>query len=83
MTMTYHTTRHRKRKHILRVKKVVSETNHNNRIYRLLVVETQDGLEYICLRLHNANNHFIKQFLFEQELLDWLIETLLPFRIAA
>ena len=31
---------------------------------------------YRCLRLYNANGHFIKQFLFEPELSDWLISCL-------
>lgn len=48
------------------------------RTYKLLSVQTQEGLNYLCLRLYNNTGRFIKQFLFEAELVAWL-RSALPF----
>lgn len=62
---------------------MVSEREHGGRTYKLLKVETQEGLEYLCLRLYNAQKRFIKQFLFEPELSQWLIQSLTGAQSAA
>jgi hypothetical protein len=67
MPMSYHTTKHKRKRNSLIVRKELKAVQHNGRVYKLLDVETKDGLSYLCLRLYNANNHFIKQFLFERE----------------
>lgn len=69
--LIYHSTRVNARKHSLKMVRCISEVQLNGRLYRLLDVETQ-GVAYRCLRLYNASGHFIKQFLFEPELSDWL-----------
>ena len=51
------------------------EVKHNGRIYRLVTVRTGGGL-YRSLRLYNAQGHFIKQFLFEPEIMGDLIALL-------
>lgn len=48
----------------------LGEVTHNGRTYRLVLVQTHEGLKYYALRLYNSHNHFIKQFLFEPELLS-------------
>jgi hypothetical protein len=75
MAMTYHTTGHKTRQHQVVIKRVISEKRYKGRLYRLLDVET-DGVRYITIRLHNAKNHFIKQFLFEPALISWLLSSL-------
>jgi len=74
--LSHLTTRHAQKKHAVSVVATFAEKEHNGRLYKLLLVRTQDGLEYVCLRLYNAERHFIKQFLFETELVSWLKETL-------
>jgi hypothetical protein len=76
MPLAYHSTRANDRRHKLTTERIISECHHNGRLYKLLDVRTQDDLPYRCLRLYNENNHFIKQFLFEPELTDWLREAL-------
>lgn len=34
------------------------------------MVQTNDNLEYVSLRLYNQNNKFIKQFLIEPEIVE-------------
>lgn len=76
MPLAHHTTRANARRHRLRTKRIISDKQLGGRLYRLLDVTTQDGLEYRCLRLYNLKDngglHFIKQFLFEPELTAWL-----------
>lgn len=80
MSLAHHTTKANARQHKLSTKRIISDHQHNGRLYRLLDVVTQDGLEYRCLRLYNLRSdgrlHFIKQFLFEPELSGWLKEAL-------
>ena len=59
-------------KYSLKVLKVIGETIYNGRTYRLLLVQTQEGLEYYAWRLYNTRNRFIKQFLFEPQVLPEL-----------
>ena len=77
MGLSFHTTRHSKRGQPLKVIETVATHQHNGRTYKLLRVETHDGLPYLCLRLHNASNRFIKQFLFEESVAKWLREALI------
>lgn len=60
-------------KYSLTVLHTFGEVYYNGRTYRLLMVQTQEGLKYYSVRLYNAHKHFIKQFLFEPELLSDLI----------
>lgn len=53
------------------------EITEDGRTYRLVEVETGEGLRYLALRLYNGNGHFIKQFMFEPWLLDALIDLLI------
>lgn len=63
-------------KYPLTVLNTFGEVHCDGRIYRLLMVQTHEGLKYYSVRLYNARNHFIKQFLFEPELLSDLIALL-------
>jgi hypothetical protein len=72
--MSYHTTGHasRRSRSRLTVTQTLGVKEYQGRQYKLLRVETKEGLEYLCLRLYNGNGHFIKQFLFEPGLVPWL-----------
>jgi hypothetical protein len=76
MALAHHTTPHQKRGKPLKVLETISQHVHNGRTYKLLKVETHDGLPYLCLRLYNSSNRFIKQFLFEEAVAFWLQEAL-------
>lgn len=80
MVMSYHTTAYQARRKTsgLIVKATLSEQKHNGRTYKLLSVQTQEGLDYLCLRLYDNTGRFIKQFLVEPELVAWL-RSALPF----
>lgn len=55
-------------KHKLTVVRTIgSVVNPEGREYRLVDVVTHDGLEYRAIRLYNANGHFIKQLLMEED----------------
>jgi hypothetical protein len=54
--------------HRLTVLKKISQVDFRGRSYRLVRVKTQDELEYISIRLYNAQGKFIKQFLVEPEI---------------
>jgi len=54
----------------------IGACEHNGRSYCFVRVRTSDGIEYFSLRLYNRNGKFIKQFLFEPEILKNLIEIL-------
>ena len=49
--------------HRLQVLEQIEIYPYNGRTYKLLRVRTQDGLEYISLRLYNNSGKFIKQLL--------------------
>ncbi len=70
MAMTFHTTGHATKGKSLTVLAELQVVKHNGRTYKLLSVQTHDGLPYLCLRLYNGNNHFIKQMLFENEVAE-------------
>lgn len=73
MALTYHTNGYRARGGSgLVVLAVLAEHKHEGRTYKLLSVQTKEGLPYVCLRLYNATGRFIKQFLFEREVAEWL-----------
>ncbi len=55
-------------KHRLEVLHQIAHYPHNGRTYKLLRVRTQEGLEYISLRLYNNTGRFIKQILVEPEI---------------
>lgn len=52
-------------KHRLQVTKTIGEIKHNGRTYRLVEVQTHDGLIYQAMRLYNSTGKFIKQLLTE------------------
>ena len=54
--------------HRLEVLHQIAHYPHNGRTYKLLLVRTHDGLEYVSLRLYNSSGRFIKQILVEPEL---------------
>ena len=54
--------------HRLEVIHQIAHYPYDGRIYKLLRVKTQDGLEYISLRLYNKTGRFIKQILVEPEI---------------
>lgn len=56
-------------KHRLTVLRTCGEIGENGRKYRLVRVQTHDGLKYYSLRLYNSTGKFIKQFLFEPKVL--------------
>lgn len=70
MAMTFHTTGHATKGKSLTVLAELQVVRHNGRTYKLLSVQTHDGLPYLCLRLYNGKNHFIKQMLFEREVAE-------------
>ncbi len=76
MALAHHTAPHQKRGKPLKVLETISQHTYNGRTYKLLKVETHDGLPYLCLRLYNASNRFIKQFLFEEPVASWLQQAL-------
>lgn len=55
-------------KHRLQVLKEMGEIIHNSRKYKLVEIQTHDGLVYWSLRLYNSSGKFIKQLLFEPEI---------------
>jgi len=48
------------------------ELQHNGRTYRLVLVEA-DGQPYYSLRLYNARGRFIKQLMFEPEIIGGIL----------
>ncbi len=54
--------------HRLTVLKELGCVVYKERKYKLLQVQTHDGLIYNTLRLYNASGKFIKQLLFEPEI---------------
>jgi hypothetical protein len=76
MSLAHHSTKANARRHKLTTVRIISMCHHNGRLYKLLDVRTQEGLLYRCLRLYNENGHFIKQFLFEPEITNWLVRAL-------
>jgi len=60
----------------LNVLERLGEINHNERTYKFVKVQTNDGLIYYSLRLYNKDHKFIKQFLFEPEIKDKICELL-------
>jgi hypothetical protein len=60
-------------KYSLKVIETIGEVEHNKRKYKFLKVQTQDTMQYFCIRLYNEKGKFIKQFLFEPEILNKLI----------
>lgn len=55
-------------KYRLTVLEKLGAIQHHGRTYSLMRVQTHEGLEYLSLRLYNAQGRFIKQFLIEPEL---------------
>lgn len=72
MSLVHRPTGYKGTSHPLIVRNEIAKVQHNGRTYKLLEVETHDGLPYTCIRLYNAKGKFIKQFLFEPVLKDWL-----------
>lgn len=54
--------------HRLTALKELGKIEHKGRTYKLLMVQTHNGLSYISLRLYNGSGKFIKQLLFEPEI---------------
>ena len=54
----------------LKVLDQLGELEHKKRKYKLVKVQTNDGLIYFSLRLYNEKGKFIKQLLFEPEIRD-------------
>lgn len=50
-----------------RLIRIIDETKHNGRLYRLCEVEA-DGRRYHSLRLYNEKGRFIKQLMTEREI---------------
>lgn len=63
-------------KHGLAVREIIGTVKHNGRSYGLYYVETEAGQFYYSFRLYNSNGHFIKQFLFEREVIPGLMNLL-------
>lgn len=51
--------------HRLKVLEELGAVEHKGRKYKLVRVQTHDGLEYLSWRLYNERGRFIKQLLFE------------------
>lgn len=51
--------------HRLKVLRAIGGATVNGRTYKMVEVETNDGLVYGSLRLYNSSGKFIKQMLFE------------------
>jgi len=48
----------------------------DGRLYKLVLLRTNDGLDYYAMRLYNRTGKFIKQFLFEPYILNGIIDLL-------
>jgi hypothetical protein len=51
--------------HRLTVVEELAKIVHNGRTYKILRVQTHDGLPYLSMRLYNQTGKFIKQLLIE------------------
>lgn len=57
----------------LTVLNTIGQVSINGRVYRLVEVQTADGLIYRSLRLYNKDGKFIKQMLYEPRIGQELI----------
>ncbi len=57
--------------------RVCGEKVINGRTYRFVLLETSDGLLYYAWRLYNSTGRFIKQFLFEPQMLSGMTTLML------
>lgn len=63
-------------KYKLTVIKEFGQVQYNGRTYKLVGVRTNNGSDYLSLRLYNGTGKFIKQLLFEVGLATQMIHLL-------
>lgn len=53
--------------------KKCGEVTNLNKVYKLVLLETDDKLLYYSIRLYNGKGRFLKQLLFEPSMLEKII----------